>query len=146
MLSFNVVWAAGDAPNINISNTGGNNANIPNTGGNNAPTPPSNSSSNQSFTKLQNPLNANSVQEVLLLAADIAIYIGVSFAILAIIFVGFKFVLAQGNSDKLKEAKMWFLWIIVGLAILISSKVIVEIVKNTLIQSGVVNRGAFGPR
>lgn len=92
-------------------------------------------------TKLQNPLRVDSISEVIILAVDIMIYVGVSFAILAIIFVGFKFIMAQGNSEKLKDAKMWFMWIIIGLAILISSKVIVEIVKNTLVKSGVVNQG-----
>src|SRR3989344_6048325 len=64
---------------------------------------------------LKNPLNATSVKDV--------IYIGVAFAILAIIFVGFKFVLAQGKPEAIKEAQMWFFYIIIGLAILISSKV-----------------------
>lgn len=95
------------------------------------------------ITKLQNPLKVNSIQAIIFLAVDIAIYVGVSFAILAIIFVGFKFVLAQGNDTKLTDAKKWFFYIIIGLAILISSKVIVEIVKNTLVKSGVVNESLF---
>ncbi len=94
-------------------------------------------------TKLQNPLKADNVQQVILLAVNVAIYVGVSFAILAIIFVGFKFVFAQGNEAKLKEAKFWLLYIIIGLAILISAKVIVEIVANTLVKSGVVNEDVF---
>ena len=92
---------------------------------------------------LQNPLNAKSVEEVILLAVDLAIYIGTAFAVLVLIFIGFKFVLAQGNPEKLKEARRWFLWVIVGLAILISSKVMVEIVKNTLIKAGVTKPEFF---
>lgn len=98
---------------------------------------------NQTITKLENPLKVNSVQQVIYLAVDIATYAGVAFAILALIYVGFKFVLAQGSEDKLKEAKAWFLYIIVGLAILISAKVIVEIVKNTLSDAGVVDKSVF---
>ncbi len=71
------------------------------------------------------------------------IYLGISFAILAIIWVGFKFVLAQGNPEKIKEARTWFFYIIIGLAILISARVIVEVVQNTLIKSGVVNQNAW---
>ena len=97
----------------------------------------------QTFTKLQNPLKAESIQEIIFLAVDIAVYIGAAFAVLAIIFVGFKFVFAQGNETKLKEAKMWLLYIVIGLAILISAKVIVEIVKNTLVKSGVVDKSVF---
>lgn len=98
---------------------------------------------NNTFTKLQNPLKAESIQEVIYLAVDIAIYVGVAFSILAIIFIGFKFVFAQGKPDAIKEAQLWFFYVIIGLAILISSKVIVEIVKNTFIRAGVVNEDVF---
>lgn len=107
------------------------------------PTPPRTTTPSQPAQKLQNPLKVNSIEAVILLAVDIAIYIGTAFAILAIIFVGFKFVMAQGNADKITEAKSWFFYIIIGLAILISSKVIVVIVENTLIKSGVVKEGVF---
>ncbi len=92
-------------------------------------------------SKLQNPLKVDSIEAVILLVVDIMVYVGVSFAILAMIFVGFKFVTAQGKPDEITKAKEWFMWIIIGLAVLISAKVIVEIVKNTLVNSGVVNEG-----
>lgn len=95
--------------------------------------------------KLQNPLKVNSIEAVILLAVDIMIYVGVSFAILALIFVGLKFVMAQGKPEEINKAKAWFLWIIIGLAVLISAKVIVEIVQNTLVKSGVVNQGFLKP-
>lgn len=101
---------------------------------------------NQTLPKISNPLHADSIQEIILLAVDIAIYVGTAFAILAIIFVGFQFVAAQGNEEKLKDAKKWFFYIIIGFAILISAKVIVEIVKTTLIQSGVVNESVWNPK
>lgn len=101
------------------------------------------STQTQTFTKLQNPLEADDIQEVIFLAVDIAMYVGGAFAILAIIFVGFKFVFAQGNATELTEAKKWLLYIIIGLAILISAKVIVEVVKNTLVKSGVVDQSVF---
>lgn len=122
----------------------GNNANPSFPVGNDAPAPkpPTTSTPAQ---KLENPLRVDSIEAVIFLAVDIMIYVGVAFAILAIIFVGFKFVMAQGNSDKLTEAKQWFLYIIIGLAVLISAKVIVEIVENTLIESGVVNEDFWRP-
>ena len=96
--------------------------------------------------KIQNPLNVDSIEDVILLLVDILIYIGVCFAILAIIWVGFQFVLAQGNPEKIKDAKRWFFYIIIGLAILISAKVIIEVVENTLVGAGVVNENAFRNR
>jgi hypothetical protein len=106
---------------------------------------PPQSQSNQPLPKLGNPLKVNSVQDVIFLAVDIAIYVGTAIAILSIIFVGFKFVEARGNEKKIIDAKQWFLYVIIGFAILISSKVIVEIVKNTLIKSGVVNQSVWTP-
>ena len=100
----------------------------------------------QSLVKLQNPLNAGNIQDVIYLAIDLAIYLGVAFAVIAIVYVGFKFILAQGKPEDIKEAKMWFFYIIIGLAILISSKVIVEIVKTTFINSGVVDKNVFERR
>lgn len=96
-----------------------------------------------SLKKLENPLKVNSIQGVIYLAVDLAIYVGVIFAILAIIFIGFKFVMAQGKPDEIKEAKMWFFYVIIGLAVLISSKVIVEIVKTTFVNSGLVDKNLF---
>lgn len=101
--------------------------------------------SSQPAQKLQNPLKVNSIGAVIILAVDIMIYVGISFAILAIIFVGFKFVMAQGNPTEISKAKEWFLYIIIGLAVLISSKVIVEIVQNTLVKSGVVKERLWQP-
>lgn len=95
-------------------------------------------------TKLENPLKAESIRDVIFLIVDLAIWLGTAFAILAIIFVGFKFIYAQGKPEEIKEAKMWFMYIIIGLAILISSKVIVVIIQNTLTDTGVVNRSVFG--
>jgi hypothetical protein len=98
------------------------------------------------LTTLKNPLRVDSIQDIIFLVVDIAIYIGVSFAVLAIIFVGFKFVMAQGKPEEIKKAREWMLWIIIGLAVLISSKVIASIVQNTLVSSGVVEPGVFSPK
>ncbi len=111
----------------------------------NEPTRTTTPGNTNSIAKLQNPLNAKSVKDVILLAVDIMVWLGVCFAILAIIWVGFKFVMAQGDPKAISEAKSWFFYIIIGLAILISAKVIVEIVQNTLTKAGVVNENAWTP-
>ena len=92
---------------------------------------------------LQNPLQVNDVQSLLGSMVDLAIFIGLILAVLVFIFIGFKFVLAQGNDSALKEAKQWFLYAVIGTAVLISAKVIVDVVKNTFISAGVVNQSLF---
>ena len=115
---------------------------VPNIGsGDNPPTviPAETNTPSNPPSLLQNPIKAKSVTEVLNLAVDLAIFIGVIIAVLMFIFIGFKFVLAQGNEAKLKSAKEWFLWAVIGTAILISAKVIVKVIEATLISSGVVS-------
>ena len=92
-----------------------------------------------SVVKLESPLKAKNLKELLFSLVDLAISLGSIIAIFMFIWIGFKFVLARGNSSELSSAREWFLYAVIGTAILISSKVIVEVVKNTLIASGVAN-------
>jgi hypothetical protein len=119
------------------------NKSVPDGSSVNAPDPKK--TTTQPIGKLQNPLRANNVREVIFLAVDIMMFLGVCFAILAIIWVGFKFIMAQGDPKAISEAKSWFFGIIIGLAILISARVIVEIIQNTLIKAEVVDPKAFNP-
>lgn len=92
---------------------------------------------------LGNPLEADSISELLLTMADVIIFIGVILAVFAFIFIGFKFVWAQGDPAALKTARSWFYAAVIGTAILISSKVIVEVIKNTFTSAGIVNEDLF---
>lgn len=94
--------------------------------------------------QLCNPLKVNSIQSLLYLLVDIATYIGVILAVLALIWVGFKFIAAQGNPEKLKEARGFFYAIIIGIAVLIGANAIITIIENTLTSAGVVQPGVFG--
>lgn len=96
---------------------------------------------------LQNPLNnINSVTDLLYKFVDLAIFLGVIFAVFMFFWIGFKFVMARGNSTELEEARKWFFYAVIGTAILISSKVIVEVMKRTLTNAGVVKEGQFDQR
>jgi len=97
----------------------------------------------QTFPRIGNPIKANNITEILYTIVDIAVFVGVIIAVLMFIFIGFKFVLAQGNETELKNARKWFLYAVVGTAILISSKVIVDVIKNTTISAGLVNEKFF---
>ena len=96
-------------------------------------------SDNSVFPTLKNPLKANSITELLFSVVDIAIAIGIIVAVLMFIWIGFKFVMAQGNEKALSEAKTWFIYAVIGTAVLISAKLIVSVVQNTLTSAGVVN-------
>lgn len=93
--------------------------------------------------KLANPLKTDSVKSLLMLIVDLAMDIGIIIAILMIIYSGFKFILAQGNPEAIKDARNLLFAVIIGLAVLIAAKTIVSIIQNTLIQAKVVDEKVF---
>lgn len=82
----------------------------------------------------KNPINANSLTQLIKDMFDAIIQIGLIFVIMAIIYSGFQFVVSQGNPEKLKKAKMVFLYTIIGGVILLGAQVITEVVCNTAAQ------------
>lgn len=110
--------------------------------------PPSSSqqtvmSSAQTTFGLSNPLKANSIGEVVLDFVQIFSYVVILLAVLALIYVGFQYVIAsaQGASDKIKELHGYLLYIVIGIAIVIGARVIVQVVINTLSATGTVDSG-----
>ena len=83
------------------------------------------------FAQIANPLKAGSIPELLKLIIDAGIMILMPLVVLAIIYSGFMFLMAQGNEDKLKTAKTNFIWVIVGVAVLLGAKVISAVLQAT---------------
>lgn len=92
---------------------------------------------------LQNPLKVNSIGGLVQTFIEIASYVLILFAVIMFIYVGFQYVLnaAQGNAAKIKELHKQFMWLVIGVAIVVSARVIVQIVINTLSATGVVSPG-----
>ena len=91
---------------------------------------------------IQNPLSASNstIGGIVQTAAQIFAYVVVLIGVLALIWTGLQYVLAQGNSEKLTKLKSQLLWIVVGIAIVIGARIIISVVINTLAASGVVNQ------
>ena len=100
------------------------------------------SNPSQTFT-LSNPLKVDSVAGLIQSFVDIFSYLVILGAVLAIIWVGLQFILAQGNPERLNELKKWLLGIIIGVAVVIGARIIVDIVINTLESTGVVNQSTI---
>jgi len=60
----------------------------------------------------------------LLAILDVVTRIGFIVVILMTVFVGYKFVAAQGNESKITEAKEMLLWTVIGALILLGAKAI----------------------
>jgi hypothetical protein len=81
---------------------------------------------------LNNPIESDSLIELLTTFVRGVVRIAAIFLVLAFVWVGFKFTAAQGNTEKLSEARMLFLWTVVGAAILLGAELIAGVVASTV--------------
>lgn len=82
---------------------------------------------------IQNPLRGgNSISEFITSIMGYIVRIGGIIAIFAFIWAGFKYVMAQGDPGKLKEAKEIFIGTVIGVAVLLGAQLIASIVIGTL--------------
>lgn len=83
---------------------------------------------------LQNPIKVNSIGEFFYMVANFAY--SLSYAVIAffLIWSGFKFVMAQGNEEKLTDAKNTLKYTIIGAILLIGANVITEVVRTVINQ------------
>ena len=91
---------------------------------------------------ITNPLYAEfDLARSSLISLTIFSYIVILLAVLALIWVGFQYILAasQGNSDKIKDLHGYLLYIVIGIAVVIGARVIVQVVFNTLQATGTIN-------
>lgn len=98
------------------------------TGASGSATPPA----DKPVPTLENPLKVNSVECLVDLVITIALRVAAIIAVLALIWVGFKFVAAQGNPGKIQEAQQMLLAVVIGIAIVFGSKVIIDVVRGTI--------------
>ena len=83
-------------------------------------------------TILCNPLEAEDFTSLMESISQLAVEIGIPIAALFIIYSGLKLVMARGNTEKIKDAKIGLLWAIVGSGILIGAWTIMIILESTV--------------
>lgn len=66
-----------------------------------------------------------------------AMIIGVPIAILLVVYAGFKFVMAQGNTENLAKARTNFFYTIIGILIFFGAGLIADVLIGTLQAVGV---------
>ncbi len=85
-----------------------------------------------SATGISNPLKTNDLIKFISDALSEIVKVGAVLCVLALVFVGFKYVSAMGNSDKISKAHDMLLWTIVGIALLLGAQVLAVIIKGTV--------------
>ena len=138
-----VILSAAFVPTIEILAQGGSGSN---TGGGGS------GSNTGGSSGIANPLagNVNSIFSfVTYVLENIVLPLGVVIVVFFVIYSGFLFVTAQGNADKLQDARQTFLWVVVGAAILLGSVVIAKAIQTTICKiapNSCYSEGFVGPR
>lgn len=81
---------------------------------------------------INNPISATTLDGLIKTFLEGALKIGIPIIALAIIYCGFLFVSAQGNPEKLKEAKRALIYTLIGAAILLGSWAIAQLITDTV--------------
>lgn len=95
---------------------------------------PALSVSAQAIGQVDNPLGNKDICGLIGGILKAIMLIGLPISVLFIVYSGFKFVTAQGNTDKLKEARENFLYTIIGIAVFFGAWVIVGVLTGTINQ------------
>lgn len=80
-----------------------------------------------------NPTGHESIEAFVLYILNFAVSISVILAVIALIIAGFKYILAMGDEEKVKDATKSLVFALVGLAIVFIAPILVQyIVSNFL--------------
>ncbi len=86
--------------------------------------------------KLTNPLSVNNFCDLIKVVLEAILVIGMPIAVLFLVYVGFKFIVAQGNPEKIKEAQQNLLNTVIGIAIFLGAWTIAKVIQATLVGLG----------
>ncbi|MEK7602133.1 MAG: hypothetical protein AAB472_01450 [Patescibacteria group bacterium] len=82
-------------------------------------------------TGLQNPLQAGTLEELLTAILKGVVAIGAIFLTFMIIYVGFLFVAARGNEEKIRDARQALVWTVIGGLLLLGAEAISLVIQST---------------
>lgn len=80
---------------------------------------------------LKNPLKVNSLEELITAILAAVVKLGAIILTLAIIWVGFLFVKAQGNAEEVTAARRALVWTVIGGLILLGAQAISTVISST---------------
>lgn len=81
---------------------------------------------------LVNPLKVGTIEELLALVLKAVVNIGTIVLVLMLVYVGFLFVVGQGNEEKISEAKKALMWTVIGGLVLLGAQAISLVVQSTV--------------
>lgn len=81
---------------------------------------------------LVNPLRAGNIPNLLRIVLQGLIQIGTIILVLALVWVGFLFVVAQGNEEKIRDARGALMWTVIGGLVLLGAQGIATLIQATV--------------
>lgn len=95
-----------------------------------------NDSDNNTTITLDNPLGnkVDNLPSFIYMILDIVFQIGAVFAVMILMYVGFMFVSARGDPEKLVTARRAFLYTVIGIGLLLGGKLVASVIENTISQ------------
>jgi len=88
-------------------------------------------------SSIENPLkNIGNFCQLIKVVLQAILVIGVPIAVVFLVIVGFKFIIARGNPGELDKAKADFLHTVIGIAIFIGAWAIAKLIAATLAALG----------
>jgi len=114
-------------PNGNVGGSPAPNGNV---GG--SPAPNGNSSKGCLPGQLCNPLKSTSISQFIGKIIDILLIFAQPIIVLFIMYSGYLFVTAQGNSEQISSARTALLWSVVGGVIVLGARVIIQVIEGTV--------------
>lgn len=87
-------------------------------------------------TGINNPLTYTSLPQFFAKILQIVVTLGASVVVFFIIFAGFKYVTARGDTSKVEEATKTLTWTVVGAAVLLGAETIQIVITNTVKSLG----------
>ena len=85
-----------------------------------------------SLFQLKNPLSAENFCDLIKTILNILMVIGIPVAVLFLMWSGFRFVLARGNSTELQNARRNFYYVIIGIVVFLGAWTIATVIAGTL--------------
>ena len=91
----------------------------------------------QGVARIENPLHAKTLSDFLRDLFRAIVKIGLPIVVLFIVWSGFLFIKARGNTTELTTAKKNFMYVILGTTIFLGAWAIAEMIAATIKQLGV---------
>jgi len=88
--------------------------------------------SQSNATTLTNPLKVGSLDELLTAVLKAVVQLGTIVLTLALIYVGFRFIAARGNEEKIRSARTALMWTVIGGLILLGATAIQAVITSTV--------------